>query len=96
MLMPTLIKRLTLDITADEHRQLKTLASFHGVTMKDFLISNIFPDKKTLRKNRKTTETQYLLGSAANKKRLLEALKRNSTDRTSFGSVKELKHALGI
>jgi len=93
--MPTLIKRLTIDITLDEHRRLKTMASFHGVTMKDFLLGNLLSNQKKSRKGAKT-ETAYLLGSAANKKRLLEALKRNSTDRTSFGSVKELKHALGI
>ncbi|GEM_PF-6946156 len=83
-------------MTSDEHRRLKTMASFHGVTMKDFLLGNVLSEQKVPRKNSRTTETVYLLKSPANKRRLLAALKRSGTHRKSFGSVKELKHALGI
>jgi uncharacterized protein (DUF1778 family) len=94
--MATLIKRLTLDMTADEHRRLKTIASFHGVTMKDFLLSNILPETKIFREKTKVEETAYLLKSAANKKRLIAALGRSGNKNKSFSSLKELKHALGI
>lgn len=98
--MTTLIKRLTLDVTADEHRRLKTLASFYGVTMKDFLLASVIDGGESGQKFRKKTapgdETSYLLQSAPNKKRLLESLKRRAKGRKTFGSVKELKHALGI
>jgi hypothetical protein len=97
--MPTLIKRLTLDMTADEHRQIKTLASFYGVTMKDFLLSKAIDGagvKRPIKVAGVTDETVYLLRSARNKKRLLKSLKVSSGGRKKFGSINELKNALGI
>lgn len=94
--MNTAVKRLTLDMTPDEHRRLKTLAAFHGVTMRDFLLSNLFSDEKPARKSVKAGETAYLLRSARNRKRLLESLARGGARRKAFRSVKELKHALGV
>lgn len=98
--MVTLIKRLTLDITADEHRRLKTMASFYGVTMKDFLLSKVIDYEKSEKRTRHDSKTKngtlYLFRSARNKKRLLQSATRNGKGRKSFNSIKELKHALGI
>ena len=34
--------RLNFDISTDQHRQLKTLSSYSGLSMKDFILSRIF------------------------------------------------------
>jgi antitoxin YefM len=41
-------------------------------------------------------ETAYLLSSPENARRLLQALARRAEDRQAFGSIDELKHALGV
>lgn len=83
-------------MSAQEHRQLKTLASFHGITMKDFLLSKVLPVNGSLSRSEKRTETAYLLQSAANRKRLIQAVSRSRNKNKSFRSLRELKHALGI
>ncbi|MDP3996850.1 MAG: hypothetical protein Q8P86_04135 [bacterium] len=91
-------KRLTVDMTSEEHRRLKTLAAFHGVTMKDYLLTKALFDKKAHGKTKsaKRAETDYLLSNPANKKRLLNAVRRNRTGNRQFASLKDLKNALGI
>jgi len=90
------MKRLTLDMSAQEHRRLKTLASFHGVTMKEFLLSNTLLQEKPRSRNGHRDGTAYLLKSSANKWRLLTSVHRTAKRSKSFNSLKELKHALGI
>ncbi|MDO8594147.1 MAG: hypothetical protein Q7R93_01360 [bacterium] len=89
-------KRLTLDMSVQEHRRLKTLASFHGVTMKDFLLSKVLLQEKPRSRRSRTDETAYLLKSPVNKRRLFESVRRTGKRNKSFGSLRELKHALGI
>lgn len=41
-------------------------------------------------------ETAYLLSSPENARRLLEALRRRSEDRSVFASIEALKHEVGV
>jgi ribosomal protein L4 len=34
--------RISLDVTPEQHRQLKTLASFAGLSMREFILSRVF------------------------------------------------------
>jgi len=88
-------KRLTLDITESEHRQLKMLAALHGVSMKEFVLETVLPEEKRTVKTR-SGETEYLLRSSANKKRLLKATRRNRKYNKKLSSLKELKNAFRI
>ena len=85
--------RVTLDIPAEEHRQIKTLAAFNGMTMKDFIVSRALGKKEAVPL---VDETEYLLASPANAARLEATLKSDPADRMVFTSVEELRHALGV
>lgn len=90
--------RLTLDISSEAHRQLKTLAAYSGMTMKDFIVNRalgIEPTGKQLPgKPVRMDETDYLLSSPANAARLEAALK--SEKLVSFNSEEELRSAIGL
>ena len=36
--------RLTLDVSTEQHRQLKTLSAYAGLSMKEFMLSRIFAE----------------------------------------------------
>ena len=90
--------RVTLDITSEAHRQLKTLAAFRGMTMKDFILSQALgtaPEQKKIPgKPKGMDETDYLLSTPANAARLEAAL--SSQERVSFASEEELRRAIGL
>lgn len=90
--MKTATKRLTIDLPVNEHFKLKVLASYEGLSMKDYLLSHVLHDRGIANKN---NETDHLLKSKVNKARIMKALLSKKSART-FSSVKELKHALGI
>ena len=91
--MTTATKRLTLDISPQTHRRLKTLASYGGITMKEFVLSRALP---MIEASYTADETAYLLKGQKNKGRLLSAVHRKGKGGRAFVSLKELKHALGI
>ncbi len=90
--------RVTLDIPSEAHRQLKTLAAFSGMTMKDFILNRALGAKTAAKKTRvkpdEMDETAYLLSKPANAARLEAAL--NSKKRVSFASEEELRRAIGL
>lgn len=47
--------RINLDVTIEQHRQLKTLASYTGISMREFILSRVFTESAEnvfqLRKN---------------------------------------------
>ena len=50
--------RLTLDITKEQHRQLKTISSFSGLSMKEFILSRVFAEAaETVFTGKKTPQT---------------------------------------
>ncbi len=85
------MSRLSIEIDADQHRQIKTLATFAGLSIKEFIL------QKTLQsKTREMETTEYLLSSPGNAQRLREALNTPSSEYLVFETLKDLENALGI
>ena len=86
------MNRLTIEIDPEQHRQIKTLATFSGMTIKDFILS------KTLGQKRGTEEnpTDHLMRSEKNAARLREAISTPASEHRVFESIDDLKNALGI
>jgi uncharacterized protein (DUF1778 family) len=87
------VNRLTIEIDPEQHRQIKTLATFSGMTIKDFILS------KTLGTKQHKTPTDFtnrLMGSAKNAARLRKAMASPESEHRVFESVEDLKDALGI
>ena len=89
------LKRLTIDLPSDDHFKLKVLASYEGLSMKDYLLTRALGDHKEGVKMGKDDETHYLLKSRVNRARIMKAFSSKKSAKT-FSSVRELKHALGI
>ena len=86
------VNRLTIEIEPEQHRQIKTLATFAGMTIKEFvLMKTLGPQKDT-----SGDASEQLLGSERNATRLREAIATPESEHRVFQSVDELKDALGI
>ncbi len=86
------MSRLTIEIEPEQHRQIKTLATFAGMTIKDFILA------KTLARESEEGEdtTARLLKYPNNAKRLREAMATPVSRHHVFESMEDLKNALGI
>ena len=85
------MSRLTIEIEADQHRQIKTLATFAGMSIKEFILSRTLGTEEE-----EKDATDQLLSSPTNAKRLREAITTPVSKRRVFESMEELKEALGI
>ena len=85
------MSRLSIEIDPEYHRQIKTLATFAGLSIKDYILSKTLPSKAL-----KVDSTDQLLGSRKNAARLREALAAPASDHLVFKSLKDLENALGI
>ena len=64
------MNRLTIEIAPEQHRQIKTLATFAGMTIKDFILSRtLAPEAEPA-----PDTTDRLLGSPVNAARLRDAI----------------------
>ena len=85
------MSRLSIEIEPEQHRQIKTLATFEGMTIKEFILS------KTLSKKAEVADaTEQLLASPENARRLKEAINTPDSENIVFESIEELEDALGI
>jgi len=89
------VNRLTIEIEPEQHRQIKTLATFSGMTIKEFILSKTLPPPDAKAREIEDT-TSLLLGSPKNAKRLQAALKTPRKEYMVFETMEELKDALGI
>ena len=87
------MNRLTIEIDPEQHRQIKTLATFSGMTIKDFILSKTLGTKQH---KTPTDATDRLMGSAKNAARLRKAMASPESEHRVFESVEDLKDALGI
>jgi uncharacterized protein (DUF1778 family) len=84
------MSRLTIEIDPEQHRRIKTLATYAGMTIKDFILAKTLPPAEG------TDTTGKLLGSPANAERLRQALATPPSEHLTFESVEDVRHALGI
>jgi uncharacterized protein (DUF1778 family) len=85
------MSRLTIEIEPEQHRQIKTLATFAGMSIKEFILSKTLPAKTS-----NEDSTGKLPGSPANAARLREAIQTPASEHRVFESLKDLEDALGI
>ena len=81
------MSRLSIEIEPEQHRQIKTLATFAGMSIKEFILTKTLAPKDT---------TEVLLSDPQNAQRLREAIAEKSSDGLSFETIDDLKNALGI
>jgi hypothetical protein len=86
------MSRLTIEIEPEQHRQIKALATFAGMTMKEFILS------KTLTPSMEPSAdtTSRLLGTPKNAKRLRQAIAAKTPKHLIFETTDDLKRALGV
>ena len=85
------MSRLSIEIDPESHRQIKTLATFAGMTIKDYILSKTLPGKEGA-----ADATEQLLKSPKNAARLRGAISTPQSEHVAFESLEELKDALGI
>lgn len=83
------MSRLTIEIDPDQHRRIKTLATYSGMTIKDFILAKTLPHVEG-------DATTQLLGSPVNAERLKQAIATPPSQHLTFESVEDVRHALGI
>ena len=86
------MNRLTIEIEPEQHRQIKTLATFSGMTIKEFILSRTIGTQS----GKAGDTTNLLMGSATNAARLREAIATPDSEHHGFETVEDLKNALGI
>ena len=89
------VNRLTIEIDPEQHRQIKTLATYAGMTIKDFILAKTLNTPKNKQADADDT-TARLLRSPANAKRLRKAISSPTPKHLVFASIEDVKHALGI
>ena len=88
------MNRLTIEIEPEQHRQIKTLATFAGMTIKEFILSKTLTPSSAPQQPEDTTAR--LMGSTRNAKRLREAIDSKTPKHLIFERTEDLKRALGI
>jgi uncharacterized protein (DUF1778 family) len=83
------MSRLSIEIEPEQHRQIKTLATFEGMTIKDFILMKTLPRKEE-------DVTTALLKSPRNAERLKTAISEPTSSHRVFETLEDLEDALGI
>jgi uncharacterized protein (DUF1778 family) len=89
------MNRLTIEIEPEQHRQIKTLATYAGMTIKDFILAKTL-NATAPQKGPSIDTTEKLLSAPANAKRLKDAISSPSKEHLVFQSIDDVKNALGI
>lgn len=85
------MSRLSIEIDPEQHRQIKTLATFAGLSIKDFILAKTLPQKLP-----PEDATQQLPSQPKNAARLRKAIATPASEHLVFESLKDLEDALGI
>ncbi|MDZ4743027.1 MAG: DUF1778 domain-containing protein [Verrucomicrobiota bacterium] len=85
------MSRLTIEIDPEQRRKIKTLATFSGMTLKEFILEKTLPPKPAAQDT-----TEKLISSPRNAARLRKALTTPDSKNRAFESIEDLKNALGI
>lgn len=89
------MNRLTIEIEPEQHRQIKTLATFAGMTIKEFILSKTITPSSMPSQHAEDT-TARLLASPKNAKRLRDSITSKTPEHLIFETTEDLKRALGI
>lgn len=86
------MSRLSIEIEPEQHRQIKTLATFEGLSIKEYIL------RKTLCSDDRVQEdaTEFLLSSPKNAQRLRDSIDTPKSEHVVFQSLDDLKDALGV
>lgn len=57
------MSRLVIDMSGEQHQQIKALAAMQGKSIKSFVLGQIFPAEKTNKEQKAWNELQALLSS---------------------------------
>ncbi len=85
------MSRLTIEIDPEQHRKIKTLATFAGMTLKEFILDKTLASKTSIEDT-----TEKLLASPSNAARLRQALASPDSANRVFESIEDLQDALGV
>lgn len=85
------MSRLSIEIDPEQHRQIKTLATFAGLSIKEFILQKTLPPRL-----KESDTTEHLLSSPPNAERLRQALETPPIGNLTFATLKDLEDALGI
>jgi len=85
------MSRLTIEIDPEQHRKIKTLATFSGMTLKEFILSKTLPKKPS-----PEDTSEELMANPKNAARLRQALASPDSKNQVFESIEDLRNALGI
>ena len=83
------MSRLSFEIEPEQHRQIKTLATFEGMTIKEFILMRTLSP-------REEDATSALLKQPENEQRLKDAISEPASAHVVFETLKDLEDALGI
>ena len=86
------MSRLTIEIDPEQHRKIKTLATFAGMSLKDFILARTL----MLQNTAPSDTTEELMASPKNADRLRQALSSPASSHRVFDSLEDLQNALGI
>lgn len=86
------MNRLTIEIEPEQHRQIKTLATFSGMTIKEFILSKTIGSQRV----KAVDVTDRLMGATKNAARLRGAIATPDSEHRVFETVEDLRDALGI
>ena len=87
------MSRLSIEIDPEQHRQIKTWATFEGMSIKEFILSRTLSAPKH---GEGMDTTEMLLSHPKNRDRLLSAIKTPRKGHVVFETIDDLKDALGI
>lgn len=87
------MSRLSIEIDPEQHRKIKALATFEGITIKEFILNRTLSEGKS---SDELDATETLLSHPENRDRLLSAIKTLRKDHLVFETIGDLKDALGI
>ncbi len=85
------MSRLSIEIDPEQHRQIKRLATFAGLSIKEYILQKTLPAKA-----KAMDTTDLLLSTPANAKRLMDGLDTPPSEYIVFETMKDLEDALGI
>jgi len=85
------MSRLSIEIEPEQHKQIKMMATYSGLSIKDYILLKTLP-----RKTEAEDATEALMKHSKNADRLRAALAVDASEHVVFDSMEDLNDALGV